>query len=100
VWGGGVEKLIKFTVAKTKEIAGQKAKQKHPKRTLLSIIRNMVKELEAEGRGQAAPYREAAPASPEAAIPEDDRYAGKSPAECAAIFQQTVRGLSGKFDSS
>ncbi|MDR2691923.1 MAG: hypothetical protein LBB73_06450 [Dysgonamonadaceae bacterium] len=60
----------------------------------------MVKELDAEGRGQAAPYGAAAPASPEAAIPEDDKYAGKSPAECVAVFQQTVQGLSGKFDSS
>ncbi|MDR2692246.1 MAG: hypothetical protein LBB73_08165 [Dysgonamonadaceae bacterium] len=59
-----------------------------------------MKAPEAKGRKQAARYGEAAPASPEAAIPDGDRYAGKSPAGCAAVFQQTVQGLSGKFDSS
>jgi hypothetical protein len=89
----GAENLIDFAGKKMKEMAVQKKKPVNPRAVLLSLIRNRVKDLEAAGRGQTAPYSEASPKSPEASISDDGRFDGKSPDEIIGIIVS-------KFNSS
>jgi hypothetical protein len=96
----GAEVLIDFAGKKMKEMAKQKKKPDNPKAVLLSLIRNRVKELDAEGRGQPALYNEASPKSPETSIPYDGRFDGKSNSEIAEMIAAEAEMLAAKFDSS
>lgn len=83
-WGveGSEKSLINFASRKMKEMSAQKKKPNHPKRVLLSLIRNAVKALD----------RSAAP------VTGENPYVGKSPAEAIEMIVQKFN--INKIDSS